>query len=261
MRQMVHIALSTQGNASIMTGIASHRGGAFLWPENSLAAFRASAGLPLDQAECDVHLSADGEVMVIHDATLERTTDGIGPVAARTAAELGGLRQRGAGAETVPTLAACLAALRGSPVAPRVEIKPDSEKTPYPGIVGRTLAVLDAAGERERSWIIGFELPTMAEAQAAGGLAGVAWLLEGRFWRAIGARGAAAAANAHGIPEIGLSASLLDAEAVAILRQEGLGIGVWSANHEPSIRRMIGLGVDMLTTDDPPLALAIRDAA
>jgi len=46
---------------------------------------------------------------------------------------------------------------------------------------------------------------------------------------------------------------------VAILRAEGLGIGVWSANHEPSIRRMIGLGIDILTTDDPPLAIAIRE--
>lgn len=244
-----------------MVGIASHRGGAFLWPENSLEAFRASAALPIDQAECDVHLSADGEVMVIHDATLDRTTDGLGPVVAKTAAELARHRQRGAGAETVPTLSEYLAVLRGTPVAPRVEIKPDAAKQPYPGIVGRTLSVLDAAGTRARTWIIGFELPTMAEAQAAGGLAGVAWLLEGPFWRAIGARGAAAAAKAHGIPEIGMSAGLLDAEAVAILREEGLGIGVWSANHEPSIRRMIGLGVDMMATDDPPLALAIRGGA
>ena len=244
-----------------MVGIASHRGGAYLWPENSLAAFRASAALPIEQAECDVHLSADGEVVVIHDATLERTTDGSGPVVARTAGELAALRQRGAGAEKVPTLAEYLAVLRGGPVAPRVEIKPDAARRPYPGIVGCTLAVLDAAGERGRSWIIGFELPTMAEAQAAGGLAGVAWLLSGVFWHQIGARGAAAAAKAHGIPEIGVSAEHLDAEAVAILRGEGVGIGVWSANHEASIRRMIGLGVDILATDDPPLAIAIRGGA
>ena len=56
------------------TAIASHRGGAFLWPENSLAAFRGTAGLALEQAECDVHATADGEAVVIHDATLDRTT-------------------------------------------------------------------------------------------------------------------------------------------------------------------------------------------
>ena len=244
-----------------MVGIASHRGGAFLWPENSLAAFRASARLPIEQAECDVHLSADGVAVVIHDATLERTTDGLGPVVAKSAAELGRLRQRGTEAEKVPTLSEYLAALRGSPVAPRVEIKPDAARQPYPGIVGRTLSALDAAGERARSWIIGFELPTMAEAQAAGGLAGVAWLLTGVFWHQIGACGAAAAARTHGIPEVGVAANHLDAEAVAILRREGVGIGVWGANHEASIQRMVGLGVDMITTDDPPLAVAIRGGA
>lgn len=246
---------------SLRVGIASHRGGAFLWPENSLRAFRATAGLAVQQAECDVHLSADGEVVVIHDATLERTTDGAGPVAPRSAAELRALRLRGAGEERVPLLAEVLGVLRGTPVAPRIEIKPGPDGLPYPGIVERTLTTLDRAGERSRSWIIGFEAGTMAEAQAAGGLAGVAWLLERRSWLGIGARGAAAAARAQGFAEVGVSVELLDAEAVAILRAEGIGIGVWAANHAASIRRAIGLGVDILATDDPPLAIAIRDGA
>ena len=57
------------------TDIASHRGGAFLWPENSALAFRQALALPAEQLELDVHLSADGAVVVIHDATLDRTTD------------------------------------------------------------------------------------------------------------------------------------------------------------------------------------------
>ena len=64
------------------TLIAAHRGGLFLWPENSARAFRETALLAVDQAECDVHLSADGTVIVMHDATLDRTTDTRGPVAA-----------------------------------------------------------------------------------------------------------------------------------------------------------------------------------
>ncbi|MGH7342170.1 MAG: glycerophosphodiester phosphodiesterase family protein, partial [Candidatus Rokuibacteriota bacterium] len=50
--------------------IAAHRGGAGLWPENSLAAFAGALALGIDLLELDVHLSADGEVVVIHDATL-----------------------------------------------------------------------------------------------------------------------------------------------------------------------------------------------
>jgi len=240
------------------TAIASHRGGAFLWPENSLAAFRASLALPLEQVECDVHRAADGEAVVIHDATLERTTEGSGPVAALRAAELGALRIRGGGGETVPRLAAMLALHRGSAIAPRIEIKADAAGLPYPGLTERVLAELDAAGLRGRSWLIGFDAPSMAGCLRAG-LAGVAWLLEARSWRALGPRGAAAVARAYGFPEIGLPEAALDAEGLGVLRAAGLGVSVWGANHAPAIRRMLGLGVDLLATDDPPLAIALRD--
>src|SRR5207244_5808354 len=75
-----------------VTRIAAHRGGAALWPENSLLAFRNAIALGSDLLEFDVHLAAGGAVAVIHDATLERTTDGRGPVASMTAADL---RRRG----------------------------------------------------------------------------------------------------------------------------------------------------------------------
>lgn len=70
-----------------LTAIA-HRGGAALRPENTLAAFDHAVSLGVDALECDVHLSRDGEVVVIHDDTLDRTTDAHGPVAALTSAEL-----------------------------------------------------------------------------------------------------------------------------------------------------------------------------
>jgi len=238
--------------------IASHRGGAFLWPENGLAAFRHTAGLALDQAECDVHAAADGEVFVIHDPTLDRTTDGSGRVVHRTAAELAGIRLKGGQGETVPRLADMLALYKDSPVAPRIEIKEDTDGRPYPGLVRRVLAELDRSGQRRRSWIIGFDAPTMAEVTAAGGVAGVAWLLERKTWQSLGLRGTIAVAKSYGFPEIGVHESLLDAEACAVLRSAGVGISVWGANHEASIRRMLDLGVDLLATDDPPLAIALR---
>jgi len=229
-----------------------------LWPENGLTAFRATAGLALEQAECDVHASADGEAIVIHDATLERTTDGMGAVNAQRAADLTRLRLRGGGGETVPRLAEMLDIFRGSPIAPRIEIKEGADGRPYPGLVGRVLGELGRAGLRQRSWVIGFDAPTMAEALAAGGLAGVSWLLERATWRSLGPRGAIAVAKAYGFVEIGVHESMIDAEACATLRAAGIGISVWGANHEGSIRRMLGLGVDLLATDDPPLAIALR---
>ena len=65
----------------------AHRGGASLRPENTLAAL-ANAALGADILELDVQLSADGVVVVMHDATVDRTTDGQGAIAALTAAQL-----------------------------------------------------------------------------------------------------------------------------------------------------------------------------
>ena len=240
------------------TAIASHRGGAFLWPENSLTAFRATAALPLEQVECDVHASADGDAIVIHDATLDRTTDARGPVASLPTAAVTGARVRGLAGERVPLLSEMLEVFRGTAVAPRIEVKSDASGRPYRGLMPRVVEALDRAALRRTAWIIAFDAGTAAEAQAAGGLAGVAWLLENSTFAALGVRGAIAVAKSYGFPEIGVHEAVLDAEGCAALREAGIGVSVWGANHEPSIRRMLALGVDVLTTDDPPLAIALR---
>jgi glycerophosphoryl diester phosphodiesterase len=125
--------------------------------------------------------------------------------------------------------------------------------------VARTLAHLDASGQRGRAWVIGFNADTMAEAHAAGGLAGVAWLLEIPTLTDLGADGVIAVARARGFPEVGMHEGALDQDLLVRLRAAGLGVGVWGANQEASIRRMLGLGVDILATDDPPLAIRLRD--
>ncbi len=68
--------------------VIAHRGGGKLRPENTLEAFAHAAGHGVDAIECDVRLSRDGEVVVVHDETLDRTTNASGPVAALTASEL-----------------------------------------------------------------------------------------------------------------------------------------------------------------------------
>ena len=68
--------------------VFAHRGGAALKPENTIEAFENGMQLGADGLELDVHLSRDGDVVVHHDRTLERTTTLGGPVAARTADEL-----------------------------------------------------------------------------------------------------------------------------------------------------------------------------
>lgn len=68
--------------------LMAHRGNRVRCPENTLAAFRRALTDGADILETDLHLSADGELVCIHDATLDRTTDGTGPVSAKTLSEL-----------------------------------------------------------------------------------------------------------------------------------------------------------------------------
>src|SRR3984893_3007468 len=120
------------------TLLAAHRGGALLWPENSLLAFRNAVALGADFIEFDVHLSRDGEVVVIHDPTLDRTTNGQGTGRARTVPQPKVLRLKDrAGVvtgETVPTLDEVTAVASQAGRRMLLEIKGDARRARYPGI-------------------------------------------------------------------------------------------------------------------------------
>lgn len=241
------------------TEIASHRGGAFLWPENSLLAFRHALALPAEQLELDVHASADGEAMVFHDPTLERTSDGAGPISALTRDALRGVRLKGTGGEAVPTLAEAAALVRDAGRVLRLEIKADAEGRPYPGLVDRCIAVVEGAGLRARTVLMSFQPRTVAEAAAAGGWQRTVLLLESKPWRGMGGAGAVALARSCGAEEIGLPIGEWDEAAVEAVRAAGLGVSAWGTNHAATIRRGLALGLDAIATDDPVLALRLRE--
>lgn len=117
------------GDWSVVHVIA-HRCGGKLAPENSLAGLDAAAAAGLAAVEFDVMLSADGVPVVIHDETLERTTDGRGPVAQRSLAELQhlscGKGWPGFAAEPIPTLTQVLQRCYALHLLPNVEIKPSA---------------------------------------------------------------------------------------------------------------------------------------
>ncbi len=124
--------------------IFAHRGSAGTHPENTLAAFRAAAALPIDGVEVDVHLTKDGEVVVIHDEKINRTTNGKGYVKDLTLEEL---QQYDAGSwfseewsgERVPTLDEVLEVFEGTSHQLNIEIK--SDIFPYDGLVDKVLTL------------------------------------------------------------------------------------------------------------------------
>jgi len=156
---------------NVTVDVHAHRGGAGLAPENTLAAFRNALALGVDVLEMDLHVTADGEVVVIHDPTLERTTTGHGYVRATALADL---QRLDAGAwfsaqcagERVPTLRAVLDLVRGSGnnrVRFNIETKYEpSVPAPPQDFEERALRVIREAGMTNRVIIQSFYYPSLA---------------------------------------------------------------------------------------------------
>jgi len=132
MRQRLDAA---RAEGRIMLG--GHRGNPADHPENTLESFRSAIDLGCDMVECDVHLTADGELAVIHDHTLERTTNGSGMVGAHT---LGELRRLDAGrGMSIPLLEEIFEVVRDR-VGLVIETK--QNPIPYPGLEEKLVAKL-----------------------------------------------------------------------------------------------------------------------
>jgi glycerophosphoryl diester phosphodiesterase len=247
-----------------VTAIA-HRGGSRLRPENTTAAFDHAASLGVDAIECDVHLSRDGEVVVIHDPTLDRTTDASGPVAARTARELAEMdagyrfgpdegypyRGRGLG---VPRLADVLARHPHLPFI--VEIKGDNPET-----ARRAVAVIRDCGATTRVVLGGFnhgvlaairreapELPTGAsglEARAA-------------VWRATFGLGQRVSAfDVFHVPFVWYGKQRFGRRFVRAARRAGRPVQAWIVDLEETMRLLIGWGVTGIISDRPDTAVHV----
>lgn len=140
----------TQSNRNIY--VAAHRGWKAKYPENTLEAFRAALTLDVDQLETDVRVTKDGRLVLIHDATVDRTTNGSGPVCEHTLAELKAL-DAGNGAK-IPTLIEFMELVKDHPT-----ITLDIELKEYPTegrealafrVCDRVLQIIEDYGFRDR---------------------------------------------------------------------------------------------------------------
>jgi len=248
--------------------VFAHRGGCSLGPENTLAAFDLGLAAGADGIELDVHLSADGVLVVHHDATLDRTTDASGPVASRTADELARVdagcrferdgarpfRGRGVG---VPTLREVLGRYPGVPAI--VEMKVDSPA------MGETLVreVLEA-GAADRVCVAGagaraaegarLALPGVVSSATKGE---IQWALY-RSWIGLPPpRGRFASLQ---VPERFGGTRVVSPRFIRAAHRAGLLVETWTINDEADMRRLLDWGVDALITDRPAEAVAARDA-
>ena len=250
--------------------IAAHRGGAALWPENSLLAFKNALALGVDFLETDVHLTADGEVVILHDPTLDRTTTGTGPLAARRLADLAPIRLRAADGtptdERLPTLVQLLDLLSshpprgegsrvgGPPARLLLEIKVDAARRPYPGIEDKVLALIRGRGLTSRVLIMAFQPDTLRRVHALDpAIPSVLLVGRARMERDPIAAIVQEALDVRAT-HLGVDHRAIDAATVAAAREATLTLASWTVNAEFDLRRMIDLGVNVLITDRPDLA-------
>ena len=262
------LVVAARSVAAPAVQIAAHRGGALLWPENSLLAFRNALALGVDMVETDVHLTADDEVVVLHDPTLDRTTTGRGAVRDARLADLAPLRLRAADGtptgEPIPTLAQVLDLVAGARgVGLLLEIKVDASRSRYPGIEEKALALVRARGLLDRTPIMAFQPETVRRVRELEPVARTVLLVSrGRTER----ERANPAEAVHltreaGAAWLGINHRLLDADLVAAARRAGVGVAAWTVNHEADIRRVLDFGVDVVISDQPDLALRLAGRA
>ena len=264
---LVAAVVSAGGLAAAQTAgplVAAHRGGALLWPENSLTAFRNALALGADFLETDVHLTRDGEVVILHDPTLERTTTGTGRLSEASLADLASLRLRARDgavtADSIPTLAQMLDVLATSRARLLLEIKVGADRQRYGGIEEKVLALVRAHGVAERTVIMAFEGETVRRIRALEPSMRTALLVgQSRVQRErVPAREAVRWAQEVGASHLGIDHRVLDQGVVEAARAAGIVLATWTVNDEADLRRAMAARVDVIISDRPDLALTVR---
>lgn len=226
-----------------------HRGAKGHAPENTLSSFTIAAGMGVNVVETDVHLSKDGQVVLIHDHTVNRTTNGRGYVKDMTLAELKALDagswydQRFAG-ERIPVLDELLVWARDR-VAIAIEIK--NGPIYYPGIAEKVIAALRRHDMLRQAILISFDHLVVREAKTLAPEVAAGILYVGGLADPVGAARAADADALH--PHW----AYVTADLVRTAHAAGLAISPWNPNDLPTLRMLNELGVDSVGTDYPEL--------
>lgn len=243
-----------------MTDIASHRGGARNWPENSRLAFRNSAASPVDFIEFDIHRSRDGVLVVHHDPLLGRTASGEGAVGEMDWAALQTVQLIGADGETIPSFDEVLDILEASGIRLRIELKTRQGGERYPGIEAQVVARLQERRLLDRTTFTSFDLPTLAELLRLAPATPTIWLIADKLL-APPSRDLPALcrkASAAGVREIAIRINQAQDGDGGTCRSEAVTLGYYGAHDEPAVRKAFADGVSAFTTDRPDIAIAVR---
>ncbi len=238
----------------------AHRGASTVAPPNTLAAFVKAAELGADGIEFDVHLSADGVPVVIHDFTVDATTDGYGRVADLTLAQLqtldAGCRFAPAFAgERIPTLDQVLNAV-SERLLLNIELKSTAIRDN--GLERAVIALIEQRGLSDRVLISSFNPFSLRRARRCASHIPLGLLyapdlplLLRRAWLAPLAPHQAR--HPHH--------AMVDARYMAWAKKHGYRVNTWTVNEPDEMRRLIALGVDAIITDVPDVLRRVLEEA
>ena len=284
--------MTTAGNPWLERRVVAyaHQGGAWEAPSSTLHAIRAALAAGATGIELDVHATADGELVVCHDSTVDRTTDGTGAIASMTLAELRTLDNAYwfvPGADTTPGREPSDYPFRGRApndpdfrIAtlrevleqfPEVVLNLDVKQTapqvePYENTLARLLAEYD-----RRDDVIVASFLDRATARFAAFAPDVptspGTLATAEFWRAV-QKGEPAPSTwppsgtrpvALQVPELFGETTVVDHRFVESAHAAGMAVHVWTVDDEGSMRRMVDLGVDGVISDLPTTLRRVLD--
>jgi glycerophosphoryl diester phosphodiesterase len=222
--------------------IIGHRGAAGECPENTILSFQQAVAQDADGLELDVRISADGVPVVIHDATVDRTTDGRGEVRALPVCDLE--RLDAGNGQHVPRLLEVLETFPDTALI--VEVKERAAAAPVADLLRRCSAVGRVlVGSFEMAALGPFPAAEFARAAARTQVA-VFWGLS-RVGLAARARGYAAFA----VPVRHGSLAVVDRRFISAARRRGKPLHVWTVNDSSVAKRLRSLGVSGIITDYP----------
>ncbi|MDR1245553.1 MAG: glycerophosphodiester phosphodiesterase [Clostridiales Family XIII bacterium] len=238
------------------TQVWAHRGASGCAPENTLTAFRIAADMGADGVELDVQLTKDGRIVVIHDETIDRVSDGSGRVKDYTLAELKRFNFNKKGITPplfteIPTLEEVLELLSDTGLTVNIELK--TGLFFYEGIEEKTLSAVRSRGMEERVIYSSFNHYSVMRVKALAPTAKTGLLF-----------GGGVIVTAETCERLGVTASHPDIGALRYpgfirdAKARGLKVHAWTANDEASMRFCFENRVDAMVTNFPDRAALIR---
>ena len=230
--------------------VIGHRGAADLAPENTLAGIELAFELGVDAVEFDVHRSSDGELVAIHDAELDRTTDGAGFVRNLTFAELqaldaGGWFASDFAGEPVPSVRQIFEAARANDVLLFIELK---DPFLYTGIEDDIVNLIAEFRYEDRAHILSFNHRALRNIRDIN-----PDLTLSALWRD------QPPPDNDGFDVVNARHTILarPEEFINGFRSEGIPVMVWTVNDPARMLALIDAGIDGITTDRPDILLQL----